>query len=40
MIFDPRWLPLLLAEISNGKKEKNQLKLLLLKFELILSYSE
>jgi hypothetical protein len=27
MIFDPRWLPLPLAEISNGKKEKNQLKL-------------
>jgi hypothetical protein len=25
MIFDPRWLPLLLAEIANGKK-KNQLK--------------
>jgi hypothetical protein len=25
MIFDPKWLPLLLAEISNGKK-KNQLE--------------
>jgi hypothetical protein len=26
IIFDPRWLPFLLAEISNGKKEKNQLE--------------
>jgi hypothetical protein len=25
-IIDPRWLPLLWAEFSNGKKKKNQLK--------------
>jgi hypothetical protein len=25
MSFEPRWLPLLLAEISNGKKKKNRL---------------